>query len=208
MDWHHWLGFLAASFVIGIVPGPAVTSIVGYALGSGRKTALASVAGMSLGSLIAMSLSLAGVGAILRASSGAFVALKWAGAAYLIGLGLVTLIKSRSKGEAIEAVPGRPIQPRVAFASNVLMGTFHPKTLVFFIAFAPQFISPEGNYLLQAVILIATYGATVGTTDTAYALIASRAAGLLRQPKALQWSKRAGAGALIAAGVATAASRS
>ena len=208
MDWNHWLGFLAASFVIGIVPGPAVTSIVGYALGSGRKTALASVAGMSLGSLIAMSLSLAGVGAILRASSGAFMVLKWAGAAYLIGLGLVTLIKSRGKGEAVEAVPSRPIKPRVAFVSNVVMGTFHPKTLVFFIAFAPQFISPEGNYLIQSAILIATYGATVGTTDTAYALIASKAAGFLRKPKALQWSKRAGGGALIAAGVATAASRS
>ena len=208
MDWHSWLGFLAASFVIGIVPGPAVTSIVGYALGSGRKTALASVAGMSLGSLIAMSLSLAGVGAILRASSGAFMALKWAGAVYLIGLGLITLIKSRHKGETVETAPSRPIEPRIAFASNVALGAFHPKTLVFFIAFAPQFISAEGNYLAQSAILIATYAATVGTTDTAYALIASKAAGLLRRPAALRWSKRAGGGALIAAGVATAASRS
>jgi len=207
MDWHSWLGFLAASFVIGIVPGPAVTSIVGYALGSGKKTALASVAGMSLGSLIAMSLSLAGVGAILRASSGAFMALKWAGALYLIVLGLITLVKSR-KGGAVEAVPSQPIRPRVAFLSNIALGSFHPKTLVFFIAFAPQFISANGNYLLQSAILIATFCATVGVTDTAYALIASQAAGLLRKPKAVQWSKRAGGGALIAAGVATAASRS
>lgn len=208
MDWHNWLGFLAASFVIGVIPGPAVTSIVGYALGSGRKTALASVAGMSFGSLIAMSLSLAGVGAILRASSNAFMVLKWAGALYLIGLGLITLIKSRKQGEAVETAPSRPIRPRTAFVSNVALGAFHPKTLVFFVAFAPQFISAERNYLLQSAILIATYGATVGTTDTAYALIASQAAGLLRKPKALLWSKRAGGGALIAAGVATAASRS
>ena len=206
MDWHRWLGFLAASFVIGIVPGPAVTSIVGYALGSGRRTAMASVAGMQVGSLFAMSLSLAGVGALLQASAMAFLVLKWAGALYLIGLGILTLVKSR--GEAVEVVPSKPISPRNAFLSNIALGSFHPKTLVFFIAFAPQFISAEGNYLAQSVILILTFCGTVGATDSAYALIASKAAGFLRKPKAQLWSKRAGGGALIAAGVATAASRS
>ena len=62
MQLNLWLGFIAAAFFIGVIPGPAVTSIVGYALGSGRKTALASVAGMAAGSIIAMSLSLALVG--------------------------------------------------------------------------------------------------------------------------------------------------
>src|SRR3984957_1335665 len=204
MNWHLWLGFIAAAFVIGAIPGPAVTSIVGYALGSGRKAALASVAGMSVGSVIAMSLSLAGVGAILRASAMAFMVLKWTGAAYLIGLGLFTLIQSRGKPQA-DVAPPVVIRPRTAFFSNVLLGSFHPKTIVFFVAFAPQFISPKGDYLLQAAILVATFGAVVGCTDTAYALIASHAARLLRRPKAMLWSKRASGGVLIAAGVATAA---
>jgi threonine/homoserine/homoserine lactone efflux protein len=204
MHWNLWLGFVAAAFVIGVIPGPAVTSIVGYALGSGRKTALASVAGMSAGSLIAMSLSLAGVGAILRASSTAFMLLKWGGAAYLVGLGLYTLIQSRGQPQA-DTPPPRAIRPRTAFLSNLLLGSFHPKTIVFFVAFAPQFISPRGDYLLQAAILVATFGVIVGSTDTAYALIASQAAHLLRRPKAMLWSKRAGGGVLIAAGVATAA---
>jgi threonine/homoserine/homoserine lactone efflux protein len=206
MHWNLWLGFVAAAFVIGVIPGPAVTSIVGYALGSGRKTALASVAGMSAGSVIAMSLSLAGVGAILRASSTAFMMLKWAGAAYLIGLGLFTLIQSRGKPQA-DAPPPPAVRPRTAFLSNALLGAFHPKTIVFFVAFAPQFISRHGDYLLQATILVVTFAATVACTDTAYALIASHAASFLRRPKAMLWSKRAGGGVLIAAGVATAAAQ-
>ena len=204
MHWNLWLGFVAAAFVIGVIPGPAVTSIVGYALGSGRKTALASVAGMSVGSVIAMTLSLAGVGAILRASATAFMILKWTGAAYLIGLGLFTLFQNRGKPQA-NVPPPPAVRPRTAFLSNVLLGSFHPKTIVFFVAFAPQFISAEGDYLLQAAILVVTFGAVVGCTDTLYALIASQAARFLRRPGAMLWSKRAGGGVLIAAGVATAA---
>jgi threonine/homoserine/homoserine lactone efflux protein len=201
-----WLGFVAAAALIGVTPGPAVTSIVGYALGSGRRTALASVAGMAMGSVIAMSLSLAGVGAVLRASSLAFMILKWTGAAYLIGLGVFTLATARGK-PAAEAAPPRPIRPRAAFLSNLALGAFHPKTIVFFVAFAPQFISPKGDYFTQAAILVATFAAVAGTTDTAYALVASHASALLRKPAAMLWSKRAGGGVLIAAGVATAAAR-
>ena len=76
MDLHLWLGFVVASAVMGLIPGPGVTTIVGYALNSGRKTALASVAGMALGNVLAMTLSLAGVGALLSASAFAFSVLK------------------------------------------------------------------------------------------------------------------------------------
>src|SRR5690349_16587159 len=69
MDPHVWLVFVAASAVMGLAPGPAVTSIVGYALSSGRTTALAAVAGVAVGNVIAMSLSLGGVGALLSASA-------------------------------------------------------------------------------------------------------------------------------------------
>jgi threonine/homoserine/homoserine lactone efflux protein len=205
MDLNLWMGFALASLVMGLIPGPGVMSIVGYAIGSGRRTALASVAGMALGNFAAMTLSLAGVGALLAASALAFSVLKWAGALYLIGLGLVTLRArdpDRSGGK-----PPAPISPRVAFASNVAVGTFHPKTIVFFVAFAPQFIIAEDNYALQAAILIATFTAVVGCTDTIFALAAARTAHLLRRPGTARWSKRAAGGILIAAGVATAVAR-
>ncbi len=199
-----WLAFALACAAMGLIPGPGVTSIVGYALSSGRRTALASVAGMALGNVLAMSVSLAGAGALLAASALAFAVLKWAGALYLIGLGVLAIARSR-QGVGAEGAPFAPVSPRAAFLSNVAVGTFHPKTIVFFVAFAPQFIRPDVNYALQAGILIATFGAVVGTTDTLYALAASRASHLLRSPKATLWSRRAGGGVMIAAGVATAA---
>jgi threonine/homoserine/homoserine lactone efflux protein len=144
------LGFVATALLIGVLPGPAVTSIVGYALGSGRCTALASVLGVSVSTLIATSLSLAGVGAVLRASSLAFMVLKWAGAAYLVGLGLWALWQARAGAET-DALARPPISARSAFLSNVALGSFHPKTIAFFAAFAPQFIDPKAAYLPQAV---------------------------------------------------------
>jgi threonine/homoserine/homoserine lactone efflux protein len=207
VDLATWAAFALASAAMGLVPGPGVTSIVGYALSSGRRTALASVAGMALGNVLAMSLSLAGAGAVLASSALAFTALKWAGAAYLVGLGLLAILRSGG-AEREGAAPATPIPPRTAFLGNVAVGTFHPKTIVFFVAFAPQFIRPGGDYALQAAILVATFGAVVGATDTAYALAASHAAHLLRRPRAMLWSRRAGGGVLIAAGVATAAARS
>ena len=206
MDIHLWLAFVVASALLGLLPGPAVTAIVGYALGSGRRTALASVAGMTAGNLVCMTLSMAGVGAILAASALAFSALKWAGALYLIGLGAWTLWKARKLGEA-HIAPRPPISARAAFLGNLAVGVFHPKTIVFFVAFAPQFISPHAAYWPQAAILIATFCVVVGITDTTYALVASQAAGLLRRPKTQLWSQRASGGVLIAAGLATAAAR-
>jgi threonine/homoserine/homoserine lactone efflux protein len=206
MDWRVLLGFAAASAVIGLIPGPGVTSIVGYALSSGRRTALASVAGASVGAAISMSLSLAGAGAILAASALAFTVLKWAGALYLVGLGCVTIWKSRKVPAAAAPLPA--IRPRTAFWSTVAVGSLNPKTIVFFVALAPQFISRNGDYAAQAAILVATFIAVVFTTDSCYALAASHAAQLLRRPAALTWMKRAGGGALVAAGVATAAARS
>jgi threonine/homoserine/homoserine lactone efflux protein len=206
MDWHVWLGFAAASALIGLVPGPGVLSIVGYAIGSGRRVALASVAGIALGNAVAMTLSLLGVGALLAASAVAFSVVKWAGALYLAGLGAVTILRS---GRVAGDGSLRPaLSARAAFLSNVAVGTFHPKTIVFFVAFAPQFIRPEAGYAGQAALLIATFVGVVALSDTIYALLASRASAWLRRPRTALWSRRAGGGVLIASGIATAATRS
>lgn len=205
MDWPVWIAFIGASALIGIVPGPGVASIVGFALSSGRRTAMAGVAGMAVGNAAAMTLSLAGVGALLSASALAFAVLKWLGAGYLIALGVFALVKSSRAAADAPAEP--PIAARTAFLSNVTIGVFHPKTIVFFVAFAPQFISPGGDYLLQAGILILTFTAVVALTDAAYAASAARAANLFRRPAVRRWLERAGGGVLILSGIATAAAR-
>ncbi len=202
-----WLAFAAASAAMGLVPGPGVVSIVGYALGAGRRVALASVAGMAVGNAVAITASLTGVGTLLAASALAFTVLKWAGALYLIGLGILTVARARAPETSPGLAKAATVTPRLAFLGNVAVGTFHPKTIVFFVAFVPQFIAPDGDYLTQSAILAVTFCLVVGGTDLAYALAASRAAHLLRRPRAALGSQRAGGGALIAAGLATAAAR-
>jgi threonine/homoserine/homoserine lactone efflux protein len=178
-----------------------VTTIVGQALSRGRRSALAAAAGGALGNVAGMSLSLAGAGALLATSATGFAVLKWAGSAYLVGLGLVTIWGTLGRA-------GRPPAPRQA-AARSFWGTFavallNPKTLVFFVAFVPAFISRDAPFVPQAALLVATFSAAVLITDTAYALAASSAAGVFRGSRFALWARRAGGGALIGAGLVTA----
>ncbi len=200
-----WLAFAGASLLMGAIPGPAVTAIVGYAPGSGRRTALASVAGVALGNGVAMTLSLTGAGALLAASAPAFTAMKAAGALYLVGLGLYTLLKAERGG--LNSARREAVSPRAAFLGNFGVGVLHPKTIVFYVAFVPQFIDPHGGYAAQATLLTATFCVIVAASDTAWALAASSARAWLSRPRAALWAKRASGATLIAAGVATAAAR-
>lgn len=204
MDLNLWAAFALASLLVAIVPGPGVASIVGFAFSSGRYTALASVAGMAVGNATAMTVSLAGAGAVLASSALAFTVLKWMGAVYLILIGVWALWKS---GRVVAAdAPVQAISPKAAFVTTVAVGTFHPKTIIFFVAFATQFISADMGYWSQALVLIATFTIIAATTDAIYALAASRTSSFLRGG-ARAWFERAGGCVLIAAGVATAAIR-
>src|SRR4051794_23962187 len=88
MPLDHWLAFVAASAVLLAIPGPTVLLVVSYALGHGRKAALATVSGIALGDLTAMTASMLGLGAVLMTSGTIFTALRWIGGAYLIYLGI------------------------------------------------------------------------------------------------------------------------
>ncbi len=205
MDIELWLGLLAASTVLAIIPGPGVASIIGFAFSSGRRTALASVAGMAVGNALAITVSLAGAAAILASSAIAFTILKWTGALYLIAIGLLAIIKSGDPKPG--AAPLTAISPRTAFITNVAVGTFHPKTILFFVAFASQFIRSDQPYLLQAAIVVATFTLVAAMTDTIYALMASQASGMIRRSAVRKWSQRAGGGTVMAAGVVMATMR-
>ena len=203
MPLENWIAFTAASFVIGIIPGPGVTMIVGYALAAGRRAALSAVAGAAAGNFTAMSLSLAGVGAVLAASALAFTVLKWIGAVYLIALGLFPIGISLRP----DTVQQPPIEARMTFLGTFAVTALNPKTIVFFVAFAPQFMAPAQPYAPQAIILTATFVLLVAATDAAYAWLASSFAPALRRPGVRRWAERAGGGALLSAGLATAAAR-
>src|ERR1044072_9778900 len=96
MDWTLWAGFVVASLIVGLLPGPGVTSMVGYALTAGLRTALGSVFGATAGNAVAMAFSLIGVGVLIEQFPAAFSILKWVGAAYLVAIGLYGIVTARA----------------------------------------------------------------------------------------------------------------
>ncbi len=202
MDWGLWAGFVAASLIVGLLPGPGVTSIVGYALTGGLRTALASVFGATVGNSIAMTMSLIGLGVLLAGSPTAFAVLKWVGALYLVAMGLYGIATAR-RG-ALEGEAPRAIAPRAAFWGTVAITAVNPKTIIFFVASTPQFMSSELAYWPQAAVLLLTFAAVVTTSDGFYALAASKVAGFLKGDEVKLWSQRVGGVVLIVAGLLTA----
>ncbi|MCB1311521.1 MAG: LysE family translocator [Sedimentitalea sp.] len=198
-----WLTFVAASTALLLIPGPTVLLVLSYALSKGRSVALASAAGVALGDLVAMSLSLAGLGALVLASATLFAALKWIGAAYLVWLGVKLLRSAPSSG--LRAVAARrEVTPRGVFAHAAAVTALNPKSIAFFIAFVPQFLRPEAPLLGQFAILIATFVSLAALNALAYALLADRLRRTIGRPRVITGLTRTGGLALIGMGVATA----
>ena len=197
------MAFATASLLIAVLPGPGVATIVGHALNSGRKTAWAAIAGAVAGNVTTLLVSLAGVGALVRAYPGAFRLIEGGGAAWLVALGLVGLARSRDAEAFFHASPGA-ISPGAAFVGSIAVSGLNPKSIVFFVAFVPQFMAGDQGYALQAGILTATFASVVAMSDAAYALLALRIAGLLRSRSLGVWVRRAGGAVLVVTGLVAA----
>nr|WP_272212902.1 LysE family translocator [Marinicella sp. W31]MDC2878830.1 LysE family translocator [Marinicella sp. W31] len=206
MDLHLWLTFVAASTALLFIPGPTVLLVLSYALGQGRRVALATVAGVALGDFIAMTASLAGLGALVLTSAKLFLVLKWVGAAYLVYLG-TRLFKSTGPSEAVSASANAPLAARRVFFHAMGVTALNPKSIAFFIAFVPQFIAPETPLLPQFAILTATFVGLGAINALAYALMADRLRIKLTSPKISSLLPRLGGSALIAMGITTATLR-
>lgn len=201
-----WLTFAAASLALLLIPGPTVLLVLSYALSKGRSVAVASAAGVALGDLVAMTASLAGLGAIVLASATAFTVLKWIGAAYLVWLG-VRLIRSAPSAGLEAQTMGRDVTARSVFAHNAAVTALNPKSIAFFIAFVPQFVDTQAALLPQFAILIATFVGLAALNALAYALLADRLRRLISRPNVIAWITRAGGATLIGMGVLTATMR-
>ena len=174
-----WLFGLAALALLAI-PGPAVLYIVVQSADQGRRAGLASVAGVHLGTLVHVAAASAGLSAVIVASSVAFSAVKYAGAAYLIYLGVRKLL-DRDAQTRVE----RTREPlRRAFARGTIVNALNPKTALFFLAFLPQFVVPDrGGVWSQALVLGFVFVGLGLVTDSLYALAAGTVAGLLRRQR-------------------------
>src|SRR6056297_1326248 len=172
MTFETWITFVVASTILLTIPGPTVLLVLSYALSKGRSVALSSAAGVALGDLVAMTASLAGLGALVLASSAAFTALKWVGAAYLVYMGLRLLLSAREHGLELPDA-GRSVTPRAVFGHAAAVTALNPKSIAFFIAFVPQFLDPAAPLLSQTALLIATFVTLAALNALAYALLAS-----------------------------------
>jgi threonine/homoserine/homoserine lactone efflux protein len=193
-----WLFGLAALALLAI-PGPAVLYIVFQSVEQGRRVGLASVAGVHLGTLVHVAAAAAGLSALIVASSLAFSVVKYAGAAYLVYLGVRKLLERDTERRV-----GREREPlRRAFMRGTIVNALNPKTALFFLALLPQFVDPDrGGVWAQALVLGFVFVGLGLVTDSLYALAAGTVGGLLRRRRN---AVRYGSGVVFIALGATAA---
>ena len=201
-----WLAFVAASTLLLLIPGPTILLVLSYALSQGQRVAVASATGVALGDFIAMSASLAGLGAVVATSATLFMVLKWIGAVYLVWLG-VKLLRSAPEHGLASPDAGGDIAAKTVFRHAASVTALNPKSIAFFIAFVPQFVRPDTALAPQFIILIATFVALATVNALAYALIADRLRRVISRPSTTRNLTRAGGLTLIGMGVLTATLR-
>jgi threonine/homoserine/homoserine lactone efflux protein len=175
--------------VLVLIPGPAVLYIVSTGIGRGRKMALASMLGIEVGTLFHVAAASLGLSAIVASSTIAYSVVKYAGAAYLIYLGIKTL---RSRGEDQIPEDIRNTSARSAFGRGVMVNFLNPKIALFFLAFLPQFVAPSrGSVSGQVLTLGLLFVVVAIIIDSAYALASGSIGSLLhRSPRMGSWRRR------------------
>ncbi|HET9552290.1 MAG TPA: LysE family translocator [Anaeromyxobacteraceae bacterium] len=182
--------FLSATLVLAVTPGPAVLFIVARSMGQGRRTGFLSVLGVGLGNAVHAAAAALGLAALLRASPGAFAAVKYLGAAYLVLLGVRRVLERGGQGlGAPEAAAPSP--PGVLLRQAFTVAVLNPKTALFFLAFLPQFADPaRGGVAGQILLLGLLFIAVTVTTDSCYVLAADGLGRWLRRNPAVARSER------------------
>ena len=194
--------FVGAALILLITPGPAVLYIVARSVDQGRLAGLISGAGLSCGGLVHVAAASFGLSAILVSSATLFAVVKLAGAAYLVWLGVRTLLTAK-KLDGQVAEPRRSL--RRIFRDGVVVNLLNPKAAAFFFAFLPQFVDPQrGSAPAQFLILGLIFVALGMLTDACYAFVAGTVGGWLRRNPGVLRAQRVVAG-LVYLGLGAAA---
>ena len=196
-----WLAFLVASILFIQVPGPSLLFTIGRALTVGRREALLSVVGNGIGVTVQVLLVAVGLGAVIAASATAYTVIKVAGAAYVIWLGIQAI---RHRGEAREALEAQVATTRGhALRIGFVVGVTNPKTIIFFVAFLPQFTNTAAGHVgMQMAVLGLVFGVMAICSDSIWAVLASKARDwFARQPHRLDHLGAAGGTMMVGVGV-------
>ena len=195
--------FLATALALLAIPGPAVLYVVTRSIEMGRAGGLASVAGITSGTVVHITLATAGLSSLILASKAAFDAVKYLGAAYLIALGARRLLTRAEDAPEEERAP-RTL--RRAYTQGIVVNLTNPKTIVFIFAFIPQFVDPNARHVwLQVLVLGVSFACLGFLSDSLYAVAAGTVADRLRGSGGIvRFERWFGGSVLVGLGVAAA----
>jgi homoserine/homoserine lactone efflux protein len=202
MSAHTWLAFAAVAVAVSLLPGPAVIAVVSTALRGGFRASLAANAGILVGDAAFVGAAALGLGALLVASHGIFIAVKWLGIAYLAYLGVRALL-DRGTAFAVEAAGGE----RRAFGFGLATQLANPKVILFFGALLPQFVDAARPAAPQFALLGATFIVSDALVFAVYGALAHRARVFLKSPRAARVTSRVTGVAMLGAAARLAAER-
>lgn len=185
--WSTVLAFSAATVALLLIPGPAVFYTLNRSLADGRRTGLAAVAGLEVGDAIQATFAALGLSAVLATSATMFTFVKWAGAIYLIGVGIKTLRRRPAPLDPALAA----LSARRAFRQGVLVNALNPKTALFFLSIFPQFVDATADDAgTQSLVLGAIFVVLATVFNGSFSLFASAMRGLLLRGRAVPFVQR------------------
>lgn len=192
--------FAIAAAIISISPGPSNLYIMARTMANGQSAGVSAAGGMMIGSLIYVIATVLGLAAIFKYSPTAYVVMKLLGAAYLIYLGLSAIWASRNA--SIKSPTLKSMSNKRVFSQSIIVELTNPKTALFFLAFLPQFVSPEaGSVALQLAILGCFYAFIAFFSDLFVAMMSGRIARWLKNNKHfVRWQDRVSGGILVGLG--------
>jgi len=196
--------FAAAALALIVIPGPAVLYIVAQGIDRGRLAGVVSALGVATGGLLHVLAAAVGISSLVVSSATAFSIVKYAGAAYLIVLGLRRLLGPDDEPGEPTGRPARTLGR--TYRQGVVVNALNPKTALFFLAFLPQFVDPAaGSVPLQVTVLGLLFVSIAVVSDCAWGLAAGTAAGWLRERRGVLRAQRlTSGGVMVGLGVAAA----
>jgi threonine/homoserine/homoserine lactone efflux protein len=195
--------FAAASLAFLVIPGPSVFYIVTHSLAQGRRAGVTSMLGVQTGGLVHVVAAAFGISALIASSAAAFTVVKYAGAAYLVLLGVRKLLSRESTEPKPEPIGSRSTA-RV-YWHGVVVNVLNPKTALFFLAFLPQFVDPAAGPVAPQMLVLGTMLVALGVmSDGTYALVAARAGRSLRAVARRRRLDRLSGGVFVGLGVVAA----
>ena len=199
MPIENFLAFVLASVLVLISPGPTVFYVLNRILANGRAHGTAAVVGVMAGDTLAVAASLLGLGALLTISAAAFEVFRWFAAGYIIYLGLQAVFRPRVTRNGVAATNGSG-DIRQTCKSAFIVTALNPKSILFFTAFLPLFLSAEAPPVPQLVLMSITFVVLAGINIFLYVVATDALRTFVKSDRALKTLQRIGGGFLVAAG--------